>query len=118
MPSFTVVFACHAQDSAQEIQKAVEMLKSVEWKDIRSEKFPLTPIAVFESLTSTAESVISRHAAKLIRRQEWLAHEEPEEDGEAESQNVCITASTVDKYGVVPLEHGFFQVTLSMLRCL
>ena len=114
---FLSFFLCAAQDDAKEIQKAVEMLKSVEWKQIRAEKFPLTPIALFESFTSTVESLISRHAAEIIRRREWLANAEEEVENEDQSQNVSIVASNADKYGVAPLQDGFFLVTLSMLRC-
>ena len=80
--------------------RAVEMLKSVEWENIRAEKFPLTPIALFESFTSTAESLVSRHAAEIKRRQEWISSAFAEEGDETQGQNVRIIASTGDKYGV------------------
>ena len=93
---------CAAQDDAKEIWKAVEMLKSVEWKLIRAEKFPLTPIVLFDSFTSSIESMISRHAAEINRRREWLAHaEQPAVDEEeAQTQSVGVMSSTTDKYGV------------------
>ena len=50
--------SCAAQDDAKEIRKAVEMLKSEEWKLIRAEKFSLTPTVLLESFTSI-ESMIS-----------------------------------------------------------
>ena len=77
------------------------MLKSVEWETIRTEKFPLTPIALFESCTSTAESLVSRHAAELKRRQQWLSSALEEHGDESQRQPVPIIASTADKYGVV-----------------
>ena len=49
------------------------MLKSVEWKNIRDEKFPLTPITLFEYFTSRAESLVSNHAAEMERRLQWLS---------------------------------------------
>ena len=93
---------CAAQDDAKEIRKAVEMLKSVEWKLIRAEKFPLTPIVLFDSFTSSIESMISRHAAEINRRRQWLAHaEQPAVDEEeAQTQSVGVMSSTTDKYGV------------------
>ena len=79
-----------------EITKAVGMLKSVEWESIRRDKFSLTPAALFTDLVRTAESLISRQAAEIIRRQEWLsAVVEPEVD-----RAVPIVASSADKYGV------------------
>ena len=109
---------CHVQDDAKEVQKAVEMIRSVEWKDIRADKFPLTPIVLFENYASTVESLISRHAAELRSRQEWLAPADQgeNEEGEAENRNVCIFASNADKYGVVLFEDGIFRETLSRLR--
>ena len=77
------------------------MIKSVEWESIRAEKFPLTPIALFESFTSTAESLISRHAAEIKRRQHWLSSAVAEEGDETQVQPVPIIASKADKYGVV-----------------
>ena len=95
----------------QEIQKAVEMLRSVEWEHIRAEKFPLTPIALFESFTSTAESLVSRHAAVMKRRQKWLSSAVAEE-GDEQCPSVPIIASKADRYGV---RTGlFFEVTASM----
>ena len=84
----------------QEIQKAVEMLRSVEWEHIRAEKFCLTPIALFESFTSTAESLVSRHSAEMKRRQKWLASAVAEEDEDEQCPSVPIIASTADRYGV------------------
>ena len=95
------------------------MLKSVEWNNIRAEKFPLTPIVLFENYASTVESSISRHAAELQRRQEWLApaeQGEDEEGGEVENTNVGILASNADKFGVALFEDGIIQETLSRLR--
>ena len=111
------LLVCVIQDDAKEIRKAVEMLKSVEWKVIRAEKFPLTPIVLFESFTSTIESMISRHAAEINRRRKWLAHAQPvpeveEEEEEAQTQSVDHITSTTDKYGVALLRDGSFRVTL------
>ena len=86
------------------------MLKSVEWKLIRAEKFPLTPIVLFDSFTSSIESMISRHAAEINRRREWLAHaEQPAVDEEeAQTQSVGVMSSTTDKYGVALHRDGIF----------
>ena len=66
---------------AQEISKAVSMLSSVEWEDIRKEKFFLTPRALYDELARTADSLNSRMAAETTRRQQWLgAAEVPGED--------------------------------------
>ena len=89
------------------------MLKSVEWDSIRIEKFPLTPIALFESFTSTAESLVSRHAAEMKRRQQWLASALAEDGDESKGQPVPIIASTADKYGVF-VKGGLFEVTVSV----
>ena len=94
------------------------MLKSVEWESIRTEKFPLTPIALFESFTSTAESLVSRHAAELKRRQQWLSSAlEEHGDDESQRQPVPIIASTADKYGVI-VKGGLFEVTVFVTICL
>ena len=55
---------------AEEISKAVGKMKSVEWEDIRKEKFSLTPPALFSELVRTAEGFIQRHAAEIARQQE------------------------------------------------
>ena len=81
---------------AQEISQAVATLSSVEWEDIRKEKFSLTPPALYTDLVRTAESLISRKAAETTRRQKWLAAEvAPDQD-----RQVPISASTTDKYGI------------------
>ena len=81
---------------AQEISRAVATLSSVEWEDIRKEKFSLTPPALYSDLVRTAESLISRMAAETTRRQKWLAAEvAPDQD-----RQVPISASTTDKYGI------------------
>ena len=79
----------------------MEMLKSVEWENIRAEKFPLTPLALFDSFTSTAEALVSKHAAEIRRRQEWLSSAFAEDEDETQGQNVRIIASSADKYGVL-----------------
>ena len=88
------------------------MLKSVEWKLIRAEKFPLTPIVLFDSFTPSIESMISRHAAEINRRRQWLAHaEQPAVDEEeAQTQSMGVMSSTTDKYGVAlhPTRMEFF----------
>ena len=90
------------------------MLKSVEWDSIRIEKFSLTLVELFECLTSTAESLVSRHAAEMKRRQQWLSSAlEEHGDDESQRQPVPIIASTADKYGVIA-KGGLFEVTVSV----
>ena len=73
------------------------MLRSVEWENIRAQKFPLTPIALFESYTSTAESTVARHAAEIQRRQEWLSSAFAGDEDETQEQTVRVIASCADK---------------------
>ena len=90
----------------QEIRNAVEMIKSVEWNDIRVERFPLTPIALFEAFASTTESMISRHAEEMNRRRDWLARADQAVEDEAQTQSVGLITSTADKYGVAFRKDG------------
>ena len=83
---------------AEEISKAVDKLRSVEWEDIRKEKYFLTPPALFTELVRTATSLISRQAAEIARRQQWLA--EVPEMAANESRNVPLKQGSVDKYGI------------------
>ena len=87
------------KESAREIQAAVDMLKSLEWEEIRKEKFSITPIAIFESFVRLAESMISREAAEKQRRQQWLA-EANEEAPEQDTSAIPLSTNTADKYGV------------------
>ena len=81
---------------AEEIAKAVGNLKSVEWEDIRKEKYFLTPPGLFSELVRTTESLISRQAAEITRRQEWLATDLGMDDvGE-----IPISQPSADKYGI------------------
>ena len=55
----------------------------MEWENIRAEKFPLSPIALFESFTSAAESLVSKHAAEIKRRQQWLSSDFADDEDES-----------------------------------
>ena len=68
------------------------MLKSVGWKDIRDEKFPLTPIWLFEGLTSEAESLVSKHAAERKRRLQWLSSTFADDEDESTEPTRVSTA--------------------------
>ena len=71
------------------------MLKSVEWENIRVDKFPLTPIALFESFASTAESLVSKHAAETKRRRQWLSSTfADDEDVSTEAERVSTLVSS------------------------
>ena len=97
--ALAVHFIRHHQEFAQEIQAAVDMLQSLEWEEIRKEKFSITPIAIFESFVRLAESMISREAAEQQRRQQWLA-EAAEETSEQDEAAIPLRSNTADKYGV------------------
>ena len=70
------------------------MLKSVGWKDIRDEKFPLTPISLFEYFASRAELLMSKHVAEMERRLQWLSSTfADDEDESAEPTRVSTAVS-------------------------
>ena len=81
---------------SQEITQAVGNLKSVEWEDIRREKYFLTPPALFSELVRTTTSLISRQSAELSRRQEWLTADL----GVDEVREIPISHSGADRYGI------------------
>ena len=76
------------------------MLRSVEWENIRTEKFSLTPVALFENFVRTAESLISRQAAEIHRRQEWLADASSSPEQDDQDRATPIIVGSVDKYGI------------------
>ena len=82
----------------EEITKAVGTLKSLEWEDIRAERFSLTPPALFSDLVRTAETLLHRQAAEMVRREEWLA--KAVEPLAAEEAEVQVKGPSVDKYGL------------------
>ena len=49
-----------------EIMKAVGSLTSLEWEDIRVERFNMTPPALFQDMVHTAESLLHRQAAEIV----------------------------------------------------
>ena len=49
-----------------EIIKAVGLLRSLEWEDIRVERFNMTPVALFQDMVHTAESLLHRQAAEIF----------------------------------------------------
>jgi hypothetical protein len=52
---------------AQEATRAIGLLASLEWEDIRIERFNLTPPAVFSELVRNAEHLLYRQAAEAQR---------------------------------------------------
>ena len=54
--------------NAAEIIKAVEQLKSLEWEDIRKERFNMTPLALYTDLVNIAECLLHRQAAEMRLR--------------------------------------------------
>ena len=79
-----------------EIKQAVDTLKRVEWEVIRTEKFSMTPPALYSDLVRNAECLLYKRASELIRRQEWLAA--PVE--ELSDRAVTVKAGRADKYGI------------------
>ena len=59
----------------------------------------MTPPALFTDMVRTAESLLHRQAAELIRRQEWLAATVVEEASQEEPRP-AHNSSAADKYGV------------------
>ena len=51
---------------AEEIINAVAALKSLEWEDIRVERFNMTPPALFTEMVRTAESLLHRQTAETV----------------------------------------------------
>ena len=49
-----------------EIRQAVETLKSLEWEAIRTERFSMTPPALYSELVRTAESLLHKRADEVI----------------------------------------------------
>ena len=84
------------QEFSEEITRAVGNLKSVEWEDIRKEKFFLTPPALFSELVRTTTSLISRQSAEITRRQEWLTADL----GIDEAREIPISEGSADRYGI------------------
>ena len=76
------------------------MLNSLEWEDIRIEKFPLTPFALFDSFVCTAETLNQRQAAEIQRRREWLAAAGACPEEAADDSTIPASESKVDKYGI------------------
>ena len=89
--------ACDGLDEyASEITRAVESLKSLEWEAIRTERFSMTPPALYSELVRNAEALLQKQAEELIRRQEWLAAPvDPLEDPCVE-----VKHREPDKYGI------------------
>ena len=50
---------------ADEMIKAIDLLKSLEWDDIRKERFNMTPPALFTEMVSTAEGLLHRQSAEI-----------------------------------------------------
>ena len=63
--------------SADEMVKAVELLKSLEWEDIRRERLNMTPPALFSEMVRTAESLLHRQSAEMSDGHTRLAFKSP-----------------------------------------
>jgi hypothetical protein len=87
---------------AEEAVKGVELLASLEWEDIRIEKYSLTPPGVFSELVRLAETQLYRQASEAQRRQRWLSAQV----GDAEAHAEEVAPSTVDRHG---LDLEFFK---------
>ena len=69
---------------AQECIRAVASLKLLEWDAIRRERFSFAPEGLFSELVNNAETLLTRQADEAERRQEWLAADQEEVDGDDE----------------------------------
>ena len=58
---------------ADEMIKTIDLLKSLEWEDIRRERFNMTPPALFSEMVRTAESLLHRQSAETSDAQIMLA---------------------------------------------
>ena len=61
---------------AGEIRKAVGMLKSLAWDDIRTERFPLTPLGIYFELVRNAEAMVNKHVEESLRREALLGRDD------------------------------------------
>ena len=84
------------EEFSKEIQKAVGLLTSLEWEAIRTERFPLTPRALYAELVRTAEGLLNKKASELQRRQEWLEAA----DGDPEDPRVDVRRAGFDRFGL------------------
>ena len=81
---------------AGEIRKAVGMLKSLSWDDIRTERFPLTPIGLFLEFVRNAETFVNKRAEEAVRREAWLARD----DGDHDRGSVALSWKGGDRFGL------------------
>ena len=87
--------------SRRSVSAAASELKSLQWEQIRRERFNITPEGLFKELVANAESLISRRAAEERRRLEWLSEAEALHD-HVDEQDVPVAPSRGDKYGCDP----------------
>ena len=86
---------------AEECIRASSQVKSLQWEQIRRERFNITPEGLFKELVANAESLISRRAAEERRRLEWLREAEALHD-HVDVEDVPVAPSRGDKYGCDP----------------
>ena len=84
----------------EECIRAARTLSSLEWNDIRREKFHVTPEGLFTEIVRNAEAAIQRTAEEEKRREEWLADvgEQGEEDAGA-GHKFPLPGMRADKFG-------------------
>ena len=88
---------------AEEIEKAVNEIKLVEWQAIRTERFSLTPEALFDDLVRIAQSLLNNSDGELARRRARLAecHAEAEDINDTPLLVECSPQiRPLDKYGL------------------
>ncbi len=82
----------------EEMCGALARVKSLSWESIHRDKFSLTPDGIFEELCRNAEHLLHRHEREQKRREEWLQHEDNEEDEVLE--DIQFRPDFEDKFGV------------------
>ena len=93
-------FEARLQEFAEEIEEAVNLLSSLEWKDIYREKFPLTPMPYFDNMVCMAEGFVVQQDAAIQRRREWLEEIDTYHEEAEDNSAVQLSGPQVDKYGV------------------
>ena len=78
----------------------MDLLSSLEWKDIYKEKFHLTPISCFDEMVCMAESLVARQDAASQRRRQWLNEIDAYDEEVEENSPVQVCGRRVDKYGI------------------
>ena len=71
----------HVEAFAEDLASAIERVKVVTWDAIRRERFPLTPEGMFDEVSRSAATLLSRIDGETARRRAGLR--EPAEEADA-----------------------------------